>query len=151
MTNSESLSIRIFDYTDFRLYLKDYYLARKAVDKRFSHRFIHLAVGASSSGWFSDLLQGRITLTGVYLFKLTRLLGLKQREEAYFEALVAFNQAGSLDEKNRGFRKILSFREVKAEVVGREKFEFYSKWYYAVVRELLFFEPFSGDFATLAK
>lgn len=140
----------IFHYTDFRAYLADYQAARKAVDRKFSHRFIADKVGSSSSGWFSDIVRGRISLTGAFRVRLARILNLKEREADYFEVLVNLDQAGSEEEREACARRIMSFREVPSELVGRDRFEYYSAWYYGAIRELLFFHDFKGDYAALA-
>ncbi len=141
----------IFQFTDFREYLRLRYAAEKTDSPRFSHRFVAEKVGASSTGWFSDILKGRITLTGVYSVKLAKLLELKPNEEDFFQTLVHYGQAGSLEEKNHYLEKILAFKELKIDLVGKDKFEYYSKWYHAAIRELLLFYPYRGDFADLAR
>jgi uncharacterized protein (TIGR02147 family) len=141
----------IFQYSDFRLFLADYYRARKFEDRKFSHRFIQEKVKAGSAGWFADVCAGRISLSSGHSAGLLKLMKLTPREEDYFEALVGMAQAGSMEEKNRWMRRILSFKEVHADVVGSEKFEFYSHWHYSAVREALFFLDFTGDFQGLAQ
>lgn len=146
-----ALEINIYAFTDFRKYLSDYYLARKKTDKKFSHRFIQEKVGAGSAGWFADVVKGRANIPGSQLIKLAKLLQLKGTETDYFESMVHFGQAGSLEERNRYFQKMMAFKEVRADMVGMDKLEFYSKWYHGAIRELLFFHPFRGDYAELAR
>lgn len=141
----------IFTYTDFRVYLGDFYQAKKSADRKFSHRFIAEKVRAGSSGWFADVLKGRLNLTGSQLLPLARLLQLKANEIDFFEAMVGYGQAGSLEERTRYFHKMLSFKEVRADMVGLDKLEFYGKWYHSALRELLFFHAFRGDYAALAR
>jgi uncharacterized protein (TIGR02147 family) len=141
----------VYDYTDFRLFLEDYYRERKAGDPKFSHRFIHEKVKASSSGWFSDLVAGRISLSQSHMVRLLKLLQLKTNEGDYFEAMVGLAQASSMEEKNRWMRRILSFKEIKIDVVGAEKFEFYSHWHYSALREALFVCDFSSDYQALGQ
>ena len=147
----ETAPISIFDYTDFRQFLRDYYEHARGRDRKFSQRYIASKLGLASSGWFLDLLKGRTNLGGTHRIKLSALLKLKEKEAAYFEALALYNQAGSIEEKNHHFRKLMSFKEVKTDLVGQDKFEFYSKWYYTAIRELLFFHDFRGDYAALSK
>jgi uncharacterized protein (TIGR02147 family) len=141
----------IFAYTDFRVFLGDYYLGRKGLDRKFSHRFIAEKVKAASSGWFSDVVKGRLNLAGTQLLPLARILNLKPNEIDYFESMVGYGQAGSLEEKTRYFHKMLAFKEVRSDMVGFDKLEFYGKWYHSALRELLFFYPFRGDYAALAR
>lgn len=143
--------ISIFAYDEYRHFLKDYYDRAHAMDRKFSHRFIAGRLGVSSSGWFADLLKGRTNLTGTHVVKLASLMKLKEAEAGYFESLVQFSQAGSMEERNHHLRKLLSFKERKMDLVGREKFDFYSTWYYAAIRELLFFHRFENDYTSLAK
>lgn len=146
-----ALDINIFSYTDFRKYLGDYYLVRKQADRKFSHRFIQEKVGAGSAGWFADVVKGRTNIPGASVIKLAKLFQLKNMETDYFESMVSFGQAGSLDERSRYFQKMLAFKEVRADMVGMDRLEFYSKWYHGAIRELLFFVPFRGDYAELAR
>jgi uncharacterized protein (TIGR02147 family) len=141
----------IFQYTDYRHFLGDYYRGRKAGDGKFSHRFIQEKVMAGSAGWFADILAGRIALSQGHMVRLLKLLKLKPNEEDYFEAMVGLDQAGSIDERNRWMRRILSFKEIRVDLVGADKFEFYSHWHYSAVRESLFTTDFRGDHAALAQ
>lgn len=147
----EPFTENIFSYTDFRCYLKAYYDARKARERKFSQRFIAGRVGVASSGWFADILSGRINLSGAQRTQLVRVLGLKANEEDYFEAMVNYGQAGSMEERNRYFHKLLAFKEVKADLVEKDKFEYFSHWYHAAIRELLFIHDFRGDCEELAR
>lgn len=151
MRPNENSGPSIFTYSDYRVFLRDAYEDRRAKDPNFSHRFISGKIGVASSSWFAEVLKGKVNLAGTHLIKLAALMKLKDNETDYFEALVQYNQAGSMEEGNRHFKKLLSFKEMKVDLVGQEKFEFYSKWYYSAIRELLFFHEFMGDYSSLAK
>lgn len=147
----EKSPVSVFEYMDFRQFLRDCYEKLNCLDRKFSHRFIGQKLGMASSGWFADLLKGRTNLSGSHLVKLGELLKLKSNEMGYLETLVQYNQAESLAEKKHYFLRLLSFKETKVDLVGEEKFEYYSKWYYSAIRELLFFHDFKGDFAALGR
>jgi uncharacterized protein (TIGR02147 family) len=146
-----SPDVNIFTYTDFRKYLGDYYQARKKTDRKFSHRFIQEKTGVSSAGWFADVVKGRTNIHGSHIVKLAKLLQLRNSETDYFESMVLFGQSGTLEERTRYFHKMIAFKEVRADMVGVDRLEFYSKWYHGAIRELLFFHPFRGDYAELAR
>lgn len=145
------ISMNIFDFVDYRVFLDLAYKEQKTLNPSFSHRFIASRMGAGSAGWFADLVKGRINLSGNHMVALAKLFGLGSAEREYFEALVLFDQAGSTDEKNVRYRKLLSLKGVKPDLVGQDRFEFYSEWHHAVIRELLFFHDFRGNYAALAK
>jgi uncharacterized protein (TIGR02147 family) len=141
----------IFEYSEYRRFLEDYYRSRKAADPKFSQRYIASQVKASSTGWFADIVKGRVNLSGSHMVPLIRVLKLADPEAEYFETLVRVDQAGSVDEKNLNYRRLLSLKGVKPELVGKERFEFYSHWYHGAIRELLFFFDFRGDYGALAR
>lgn len=143
--------ISIFQFVDFRLYLRSRYDAEKIRTPKFSQRYIQQKVGASSSGWFADIIQGRIHLTGSHFMKLARVFELSPHEEDYFDTMVRFAQAGSFEEKNKYYAKLLSFKELKVDLVDRDRFEYFGQWYHTAIRELLFLIDFKDDFPGLAR
>jgi len=141
----------IFQYAEYRLFLSDLYRYFKSHEPKFSHRFIALKIGAGSAGWFADVAAGRISLTGAFLLKLATLFKLSNKEKNYFELLVAYDQAGSLDEKNAIMEKLMTFKELNAFVVSKDQFAFYNTWYISAIRELLFVFDFKDNYKALAK
>lgn len=141
----------LFSYDDYRRFLKDYYQDRKAREKKFSHRFLSRKLGYGSSGAFADILSGRKNLTSSSALRMARGLGLNRQEEEFFLHLVGFNQAGTLEEKNLHYAKILSMARLRLDVIAPEKYEYFSKWYLAALRELLYFHPCNGDFKALGR
>ncbi len=65
--------------------------------------------------------------------------------------MVLFNQAKNHQDKKRYFEKMMAFKEAKVKTVSAAQYEFYDKWYYTAVREVLNFYPFKGDYPELAK
>ena len=142
---------KIFAYTDYRKFLKDYYDERKALDTRFSHRYISRKIGYKSTAFLSEVISGKKNLTGAVQMRLAGLLGLKRDEEEYFLNLVGFNQAKSADERNRYYEKLMSLTQVDAKALEGDQYEYFNNWYYAAIRELLAFHPFRGDYQELAR
>ncbi|MEO6098346.1 MAG: TIGR02147 family protein [Fibrobacteria bacterium] len=143
----------LFTYTDYRKFLKDYYEGQKAKDAKFSHRYFTMKVGFSSSGYFSDVLAGKKNLSGAFMLKFAKALKFSKEEEEYFLNLVSFNQGKTLEEKNRYYEKMMTSgkAKVKVDVLEPEKYEYFSKWYYSAIRELLHYLPFEGDYKALAR
>jgi uncharacterized protein (TIGR02147 family) len=144
-------TVDIFHYDDFRRFLKEFLAAKKAERPGFSHRYLIEKVGATSPGWLADVLQGRLRLSDRFLPKLAEALGLTRRETEYFEALVRFNQADTVEARRLQMDRMLSFRELRVDLVGKDRFDFYSAWYVPALRELLCCLEYRGDTATLAK
>lgn len=144
-------SISIYEYSDYRSFLKSAHAALKESDSKYSHRFIAEKVGASAGGWFSNVISGRIALTGTYRIKLSRFLQLNSHECDYFDYLVGYEHASSVEEKRIIMQKIIAHKGVQPKVIGKDQFDFYSRWYISAIRELLFVYDFSDDYSELAK
>ncbi len=141
----------VFDYMDYREFLKDTYQENKARNPAYSCRFIAQKVGFKSASFFSQILKGRSNISLSMAARFAAFLKLKRKEVDFFEALVLYNQAKNHEERKQGFERLMAFRSSRVKIVGAESFEFYEKWYYTAIRELLWFEPFRGDFDALAK
>jgi uncharacterized protein (TIGR02147 family) len=141
----------IYEYSDFRAFLKDLYSHYKVSDRHFSQRFIADKVQATSSGWFSDIISGRITLTGAYIPKVIKVFKMNNPEADFFRLLVDCNQASTLEEKNMYLEVLLSAKKSGSVVLSKDQFDYYSKWYYPAIRELLFFYDFTDDYQKLAR
>jgi uncharacterized protein (TIGR02147 family) len=143
--------IDIFQYTDYRKYLQDLYLAKKKDRAMFSHRFIAQKVGFQSSGFFSKILLGKRNISGEMIKRFTAFLKLGKKEAGYFEAMVYYNQAATIEDKKRWFTELTGFKDSVLRKVDPSSFEYFDKWYHTAIRELLHFRPFTGDYGQLAK
>jgi uncharacterized protein (TIGR02147 family) len=132
------------------MFLDDSYRWHKNNNRTFSHRYINQKVNATSSGWFAGVVKGTLNLTSTYRHQLADVFKLDEQQKQYFEALIDYNQAGTSQESKAALRRLVSLAQVKATVVGKEKFEFYSTWYIPAIRELLFFFDFCDDYPFLA-
>ena len=140
----------VFQYSDHREFLGVYHDYLRTQDPKYSHRFIAYQVGAASSGWFANVVAGRIGLTRANLFRVAKLLRLRSQEREYLCLLLDFSTAETLEEKNAYAEKMLSLKGLKAHTLTRDQFAFYSKWYISAIRELLFIYDFSDNYAALA-
>lgn len=143
--------VDLFAYTDYRKFLRDYYEAKRASQREFTHRFISQAIGFKSTGTFAQILQGKTNMAPETVARFTRFLGLKAREAEYFELLVLFGQAKGHTEKKGYFEKIITFPKTNLKHVDSTQYSFYEKWYYSVIREVLAFHPFQDDYRELAR
>jgi len=147
--------IDIFEYIDYRRLLKDLYEQEKADKPFFSYRYIAQKVGFSSAGFFTNILQRKRNISPQMLLQFATLFKFNRTQTEYFEMLVLFDQAKNHKEKKYYFERILSSKRSKLKIVDKQHYEFYSKWYYTAVRELINVYPFTGesddDYKELAK
>ncbi len=143
----------MFRYLDARKYLADAFEYSKRLSPAFSHRFVAKAMNASSSGFFKDILNGRISISPARAAKFARLFKMPANEAAHFETLVLYTQADSTEEKERLLGRLSRGSGGHNHVLEAFQLEYFKKWHYAAVREILAFEPvrdIEGDFARIA-
>ena len=143
--------MNIFDYTDYRKFLYDYYIEQKSKHSFFTVRYIAEKVGFRSASFFSQLIKGRSNISLELAGKFSTFLGFTDNQRAYFQTLICYNQAKCHDDKRIFFEKLTSFRHSRIKKIDAKLFAFYDKWYYSAIRELLHFYSFYGDFKELAR
>jgi uncharacterized protein (TIGR02147 family) len=144
--------INIFDYTDYRLYLRTYFDERKKQNASFSHRWLAQRLELATSNFIMLVMQGKRNITSRLCFKLSEVLKHSKKEADYFENMVGFNQSKTSKEKDHYFSRIMALRKnLKVDKIAEWQYEYYSGWYHPVIRELAASPIYSGDPALLAK
>jgi uncharacterized protein (TIGR02147 family) len=142
----------IFDYSDYRLFIKDYYESHKALNPSFSFRYLAQKAGINSAPFFKFIIEGKRNLTKSTILKTCVALKLNDREAEYFENLVFFNQAPTVSEKNHFFEKLIqSQKHRNVSIINATRFKYFSEWYHCIVRELVCMIDFKSDYARLGK
>jgi uncharacterized protein (TIGR02147 family) len=142
----------IYDYSDFRDYMKDALAFEKTRNPSFSHRYLAQKLGLSTPNLILLVIQGKRNLTPTVRFKLSSFLKHTKKEALYFERMVSFQQAKTHDERAMHYASMLELkRKIKAAPIERQQYEYYNNWYNPVVRELICAPDFKGDYKTLAK
>lgn len=141
----------VFQFLDAREYLRQAYAAEKQVNRGFSHRYIAKAMGAGSSSFFKDVLNGRAPLNPARAAKFARLFCMPPEEAEYFQKLVLYTQAVHAEERERLLKGLSDAYDAGTHhVLEASQAEYLQKWYYAAVRELLAIMDFRGDYDELA-
>lgn len=136
----------VFDYTDYRHYLRDYYAWAKRNKSGFSHRAFLAKAGMSGPTYLKRVMEGRHDLTRNSLPKFAKALELAPHEAQYFEALVGFNQATTPDGKDLHFKQLMELAPARSQAtLDRGQYEYYHDWYNVAVRELLSIMPWRGN------
>ncbi len=143
--------VRVFDYLDYRAYLRDLYETRRAADPRFSCRYIAQKVGFRSASYFTQVLNGKVGMTTDMALRFAAFLCLDPKESDYLELLVLHQRAKSVKEQRRYLERLTTFREATAHLVPPEHFQFFEKWHHTAILELLYIMPFDGDYKALGK
>ena len=142
----------IYNYTDYRQFLEDFYVEQKERKKAFSYQYFANKAGFKSKSFLKLVIVGRKKLTSASMQKLNNVLNLNEKAFSYFKHLVAFNQAATLQERNYFFDKISQFNKRNSDrKVMHQEYEIYSRWYCNALRELVTTVDFKEDYALLGK
>ncbi|MFH1874065.1 MAG: TIGR02147 family protein [Pseudomonadota bacterium] len=141
----------IFKYDNYRAYLKDWYDWMKQTNEAFSFRAFSRWGGLHSPNQLQLIIQGKRNITESTLPIFFKILKLKLREKKYFELLVKFNQANTSESKTRYLQEISLFFKKYNETLKHNQYEYLTKWYFPVLRELAATKDFKPDPQFLAK
>lgn len=143
---------RIETYTDYRQFLRDFYEDRKERLPVFSYRYFCIKAGTKSPTLFKEVVEGKRNLTYKTIQAFIKGLGLTPTDAEYFTALVYFNQSRSSEQKKQYLERMRGMRRrVERETIPIDQYNYYSHWYYPVLRELACLIPWGDDYGILAR
>ena len=144
--------IDVFDYLDYRAYLRDFYAHQKATKKSFSFRSFSRKAKLSSPNHLKRVMEGDRNLTAEMASRFAKACGLGDEEAEYFENLVAFNQARTTAERSKAYAKLTGFRRYRqAHKLDVAHAAYHATWYLPAIRELAARADFEADPAWIAK
>lgn len=148
MTNEEKcINSDIFEYTDYREFLRDKYTTLKEENpQRFSFRAFSKRCGFSSPNFLKLVMDGLRNLSEDSADKFARAFKLSREETNYFKSLVKFNQAITGEDKELFAKQLFrSERFRKAQPLKPAQFNYYTKWYFIPIREMVSSQSFKED------
>ena len=136
----------IFGYSDYRLWLADYYTFRKALGRGFSFRAFSKAAGFQSPNVLKLVIDGQRNIGNDALDQFCQGLGLTGESRDYFKTLVALNQSSHDEEKQELLRKLNSLLpHSRRRDLSEAELKYLSHWLYPVLRELVSLVEFRED------
>lgn len=141
----------VFDYTNYREFLKAYYKFQKQKNPVFSHRYFALKAKVNSSGFLKNVMDGKRNLGRSLIIRFAEAMKLKKKESEYFENMVYFCEAKTVEEKRIFFERMMALRKLDIYLLQSHQYEYYSKWYYTAIRELIGILNFKDDYTALGQ
>ena len=139
-------AVSVFDYLDYRAYLRAYYEAAKRRPAGFSFRTFSKRAGLRSPNFFKLVIDGDRNLGKDTVGKFADALCLEGEAREFFADLVAFEQAADNTEKNRVFERIAASRRFRsARRIDGMFHDYLSHWYHPAIRELVARSDFHDD------
>jgi uncharacterized protein (TIGR02147 family) len=144
-------SVHVFEYLDYRQYLRDFYASQKANSTAFSHRAFSRRAGLRSSNYLSLVMKGERDLSSEMAPRFAKACGLEKSEVSFFCDLVAYGQARTTDEKQRWYERLARFRKFRdAHRLIGEQTAYHAHWYMPALRELVTLPGFTENPAWIA-
>jgi len=140
----------VFEYEDYKNFIPERVEHLSKIDSKNSLRKICKTAGLSPALYYF-IVQGKRPLTPAAAKKLASGLKLSKSESDFFLILVEWNQTNEESKKQSLFKKILSFKKFRdAHPLAEAEFEYYTRWYYPVIREMVALTNFKEDHAWIA-
>lgn len=139
-------NINIYEYQNYRCYLKAAYDAEKQRRKNFSLRYVAKVTGFGSSGYIKMVMDGQRNLSPNTIGQISKVFRHGKKESAFFEALVLFNQAKNDDQRQLYLERLsnLKPKTVMTEL-ARAKYEYFTQSHFVIIRELVALPDFQDD------
>ena len=133
----------VLQYTNYRVFLRDYYEFKKKTVPAFSLRFFAEKAGLSSHAHLKLTIDGKRNITKNTVVKLIHGLGLESQRAAYFESLVFFNQAQTDADKQVYYAQLLkSSPRSKLHKMDKAQFRIFREWHHSAILEMVALKDF---------
>ncbi|MBF0431440.1 MAG: TIGR02147 family protein [Fibrobacteria bacterium] len=140
----------IFDYLDFRDYLKDVLDYIRGTQPDFSFQLLVSKYGLKSRSHYIDILKGR-TLTKKFVPCYLNICGLSGKGAEYFNKLVVYSQTSNRATQTALFDEIVELSS-NLETIKLEKdaYQYFARWTHPVLLSIIDLDRKEKDPAKLA-
>lgn len=137
----------IFNYTDYRTFLKDHFQFRKHEQQNFSLGVWSKRLGISSTAVLVNILNGKRNPGEMLNGKFINYFAFAPKEEQYFLDLVGLSKVKSDPRLSLALMEKMgrSHPEGTFQLLDDQAFSAISKWFYYVLREMVSLPHFNED------
>ena len=140
----------IYQYVDYRAFLKDRFQWTQTQDNSFSQRKLARTAGFANPGFFNEVIQGRRKLSPAAIDRMGRGLSLEANETEFLRVLVAYTEAKSLDEKEAAHHRLEQRRNRHFfRRLNQSQSKYYLDFNYPLVRAAIEACDFRGNYQVL--
>ncbi|QQR81755.1 MAG: TIGR02147 family protein [Deltaproteobacteria bacterium] len=125
----------IFEYLNYRTFLRDLFQFKKDEKLGFSFRTFSRLAGLKSSNFLKLIIDGKRNLSADAIHKFAKAFKLTKEETQFFETLVHFDQAQSVEEKNFYYERVMrskSYQDVRP--LDASQYTYFSNWHFVALR-----------------
>ena len=145
-------SPRVYEYLNYREFLRAFYVQRKQAGRAFSYRAFSRRAGLGSPNHLKRVMDGDRNLSSTSARKYATGLALDAEAAEYFLDLVEFNQASTHRDRTLAYRRLTrhaGFRQIHE--LSEQHDAYHANWYVPAIRELARRPDFESNPAWIAK
>lgn len=136
--------INIYDYLDYRLFLRDFYDLEKSLDPTFSYRVFATAVDIDAS-LLVKILRSKRHLSDTSVNTFVAFFNFKEGKSEYFREMVAYGKAKTPDAIRKHFETLQKMRPSRCRMLDEARYRYFQQWYYPMVRSALDVYEYRGE------
>ena len=142
----------VYQYDDFRAFLRDAFEAKKAEDGDYSYRKFAVVAGIKNPGYLLDVIIGKRPLSENQARKMGMAFGLNETETEFFLLLSEFGQSKKDAERQLLYQDLLARRNrSRFARLSPSLVKYYQDYRYSLVRCAVEAMDFRGDCEALGK
>lgn len=127
----------IFQYIDYREYLRDTYLSKKEDTEKFSYQNYSDLLTLGDRSFIQNIISGKRKLPNEKIENVTKGLKLSELESDYFKNLVSWANAKNHAVKDEFWNKILKHPSF-TNTLGKDCIhQLFAHWYILVIKETI--------------
>jgi uncharacterized protein (TIGR02147 family) len=135
--------MNLYDYTNYREFLKATFAELRRGNKNLSMREILRRIGTASPSYFKEVvIDAKKNMSPAMARKFANFLKMDSNETSFFLALVGYNQAVKESERIRFYEELLRYKSHKtseARFLEICEYQYLSTWELSAIREFLHF------------
>jgi len=136
----------VFDFDDYRAFLRAHYAFKKANGRSFSLRVFSRLAGLTSSNYLKLVMDGDRNLSSAAAQRFAVACGLESTRASYFVELVSLQQAKTQAERERAYERLRGYRRFRqAHPLDEVYAAYHAHWFVPAVRELAARRDFLAD------
>lgn len=128
--------INIYDYSDYRKFLQEFYELEKSMDPSFSYRVFATAVEMDAS-LLVKILQGKRHISPKCIESFVQFFRFKEGKAEYFREMIAYGKAKTDEQVRRHFEALQKMRPASSRELDEARYRYFQQWYYPMIRSAL--------------
>lgn len=136
--------INIYEYSDYRKFLQDFYELEKSLDPTFSYRVFAAAVDIDAS-LLVKILQGKRHVSTKNIESFVQFFRYKEGKAEYFREMIAYGKAKTDDQVRKHFETLQKMRPAACRELDEARYRYFQQWFYPMIRSALDVFDYRGE------